>query len=359
MIEHSYEDKAVVSIQMNFGISYLSFMLNEGFFVFKSTYLEGLSIMKKVLTAGALFASVAVLAACNASETETTEEAKNDGADSAETAAFPITVTDAIGNEITLEEAPARIVTLSPVTTEILYGLDLGDEVVGRTDNDNYPPEVAEKPSVGDMMFSAEEVIALNPDIVFAHGSSMYGTEAQIEQLEAAGVKVFVVENAESMDAIYSTFEAVGEVTGKSEEAEKLVKQVQDEIAAIQAKVEGLANRSAFIVVGAEPDLYVVGQDNYMDEMLELINVENKVTESGWVQFSAEDFVAANPDTMVFTYPSDVDVIKANPVFADMVAVKNGALQLIDGDTTSRQGPRISDGLESMARAIYPEAFNE
>lgn len=315
--------------------------------------------MKKLFTTGALFASVAVLAACGANEAETTEEVKKDDTESAETAAFPVTVTDALGNEITIDEAPERIVSLSPVNTEILYGLDLGDEIVGRTDNDNYPEEVTAKPSVGDIMFSAEEVIALNPDIVFAHSSGMYGTEAQIEQLEAAGVKVFVVENAESMDAIYSTFEVIGEVTGKSAEADALVTQVKGEIAAVQAKVGGLEKRSTFIVVGAEPDLYVVGQDNYMNEMLELIGVENKVTESGWVQFSAEDFVAANPDTMLFTYPSDVDVVKANATFAEMTAVKNGALQLVDGDTTSRQGPRISAGLESMAKAIYPEAFNE
>jgi len=341
------------------------FVWNEGFFYFQNAIKFGVNnsggfiIMKKVLTTGALFASVAVLAACGASETETTEEVKKDETESAETGAFPVTVKDAIGNEITMDKAPERIVSLSPVNTEILYGLDLGDEIVGRTDNDNYPPEITEKPSVGDIMFSAEEVIALNPDIVFAHNSGMYGTEAQIEQLEAAGIQVFVVENAESMDAIYSTFEVIGEVTGKSEQAAELVTQVKDEIAAVQAKVEGLEKRSAFIVVGAEPDLYVVGQDNYMNEMLELINVENKVTESGWVQYSAEDFVAANPDTLVFTYPSDVDAVKANAAFAEMTAVKTNALQIVDGDTTSRQGPRISAGLESMAKAIYPEAFNE
>lgn len=315
--------------------------------------------MKKALTAGALFASVAVLAACNASETETPEDGKEEGTESAESAAFPVTVKDALGNEVTIEQAPERIVTLSPVNTEILYGLGLGDEIVGRTDNDNYPPEVTEKPSVGDIMFSAEEVIALNPDIVLAHASGMYGTEAQIDQLQAAGVKVFVVENAESMDAIYSTFEVIGEVTGKSAEAGQLVAKVKGEIAEVQTKVAGLEKRSTFIVVGADPDLYVVGRDNYMNEMLELINVENKVTESGWVKFSAEDFVAANPDTMLFTYSSDVDVVKANAAFAEMAAVKNGSLQLIDGDTTSRQGPRIAQGVESMAKAIYPEAFNE
>lgn len=312
--------------------------------------------MKKLVVAGALIASVAVLGACSGDENETVKDTSNDASS---VAAFPVTVTDALGNEITMEEAPERIVSLSPVNTEILYGLGLGDEIVGRTDNDNYPAEVTEKPSVGDIMFSAEEVIALEPDIVFVHGSSMYGTEAQIEQLEAAGVKVFVVENAESMDAIYSTFEIVGEVTGKSEEAEQLVADVKEEIAAVQEKVAGQEKRSAFIVVGTNPEIYVVGQQTYLSEMLSLINVENKVTEPGWIQFSPEDFVAANPDAMLFTYPEDIEGVTSQAAFADMSAVKNDALKLVDGDTTSRQGPRIAQGLESMAKAIYPEAFNE
>lgn len=313
--------------------------------------------MKKLLAAGALFASLVVLGACN-SEEETKKEAQNDGGNATE-AAFPVTVTDSVGNEITMEEAPKRIVSLSPVNTEILYGLDLGDEVVGRTDNDSYPPEVLEKPSVGDMMFSAEEVIALDPDIVFAHGAGMYGTEAQIDQLEAAGIKVFVVENADTMEAIYSTFEVIGEVTGKSAEAEKLVEDVKAQVAEVQAKIEGLEQRSAFIVVGVDPEIYVVGQGTYMNDMLTLINVENKVQESGWVMLSPEDFVAQNPDKMLFTYPENVESVKANKMFAGMAAVKNNELQLIDSDMTSRQGPRIAQGLESMAKAIYPEAFNE
>lgn len=312
--------------------------------------------MKKLVVASTLVASIAVLGACSGDENETVKDSPKD---TASDAVFPVTVTDSLGNEITMEEAPERIVTLSPVNTEILYGLGLGDEIVGRTDNDNYPAEVAEKPSVGDIMFSAEEVIALEPDIVFAHSSGMYGTEAQIEQLEAAGVKVFVVENAESMDAIYSTFEIVGEVTGKTTEAKQLVADVKEEIAAVQEKVADQEKRSAFIVVGTNPEIYVVGQQTYLSEMLSLINVENKVTEPGWIQFSPEDFVAANPDAMLFTYPEDVENVKSQAAFTDMNAVKNDALKLVDGDTTSRQGPRIAQGLESMAKAIYPEAFNE
>lgn len=310
--------------------------------------------MKKRWIALFVMMCMFVLAACSNDEATKNDDA---GKNVEQSSAFPVTVKDALGNEVTLDKAPERIVTLAPVNTEILYGLGLGDQIVGRTDNDNYPPEVAEKPSVGDLNFSAEKVIALNPDIVFIHESGMYGTEAQMEQFAASGVKVFVVKNAQSMEEIFATFEDIGKVTGKVEEAKKLVQQVKDEIAAVQKKVEGMEKRSAFIVVGAQPDIYVVGKDNYMDEMLGLIGAENKVTVSGWPMYSPEEFAAANPDAILLTYESDIDAIKGNEAFREMAAVKSGALSLIDGDTTSRQGPRIAQGLESIAKAVYPEAF--
>ena len=311
--------------------------------------------MKNILKTSFLLASIAVLAACNGGETEEKEQPSKEESVSA----FPVTLTDAIGNEVTIENEPERIITLSPVITEILFELDLGDQVVGVTDNDNYPEEVKELPSVGDMEFSAEQVIALEPDLVLAHESSMYATEPMMDQLNSAGIKVFVVDNAESIEATYDTFEVIGELTGNEDEAKQLVEDVQKEIATVQAKVEGLEQRSTFIVVGVEPDIYVVGQQNYMNDMLNLIGVKNLVEEPGWVKYSAEDFVASNPDSMLFTYASNVEEVANNTVFNEMKAVKENNLKLIDSDTTSRQGPRIAQGLESMAKAIYPEAFNE
>ena len=93
--------------------------------------------------------------------------------------------------------------------------------------------------------------------------------------------------------------------------------------------------------------------------MLDVLNVDNAVPELGWPMYSAEQFVSSNPDAILVTYESDIEAIKTTDAYSEMDAVKNDNVKLVDGDTTSRQGPRIVEGIESLAEAIYPEAFNE
>lgn len=307
--------------------------------------------------AAAATLALSMLAACG-EEKETEQEKQTSAVEENQDVAFPVTVTDALGKEVTLEEAPDRIVSLTPSNTEILFGLGLDEEIVGVNDNDNYPEQVADKTRIGGIEYNLEVITSLAPDIVFAHESSLYA-EGLFEQLEAAGLKVFVVDNAENFDETYETIEVIGTLTGKDEEAEKIIASIQSKLADIQAKLQGVTTKKAFMVVGASPDIYVVGQNTFMNEMLKAINVENAVKEEGWVQYSAEQFIAANPDSIIFTYAGDDETIKNNPAFAVMTAIENNALTVVDGDTTSRQGPRIAEGVESLAKAIYPEVFND
>ena len=307
--------------------------------------------------AAAATLAMSMLAACG-EEKETEQQKSNVAVEENQDVAFPVTVKDALGKDVTLEEAPDRIVSLTPSNTEILFGLGLDEEIVGVNDNDNYPEQVADKTRIGGTEYNLEVITSLAPDIVFAHESSLK-EEGLFEQLEAAGLKVFVVDNAENFDETYETIEVIGTLTGKDEEADQIITSIQSKLADIEAKLQGAAPKTAFMVVGASPDIYVVGQNTFMNEMLKAINVENAVKEEGWIQYSAEQFIAANPDSIVFTYAGDDETIKNNPAFAVMTAIQNNALTVVDGDTTSRQGPRIAEGVESLAKAIYPEVFND
>ncbi|MEG0384610.1 ABC transporter substrate-binding protein [Solibacillus cecembensis] len=320
--------------------------------------------MKKIQNlAMLLFMAMLVLVGCGAedskpatNDTEQNETAK--GEDSA-AAQFPVTVTDSIGREITLEKQPERIISLTPSNTEILFGLGLDEEIVGVSDNDTFPEQVATKERVGGMEFNLELIASLKPDIVFAHGSGMYNFEKGMEQLEAMGIPVFVVKNAVNFEETYETMKQMGQLTGKVAQAEEMVAIIQKDIEEITTKAAGLDGKSAFIVVGTNPDLYAVGTGTFIHEMLSTIGVKNSVTQPDWPQYSAEQFVSDNPDVILVTYKDDVEAILSNPAYAEMDAVKSGNVHLIDSDTTSRQGPRIVEGIQSIAQTIYPEVFGE
>ncbi|MEK4530450.1 ABC transporter substrate-binding protein [Solibacillus sp. FSL K6-1554] len=299
------------------------------------------------------------LAACN-SEKATDEQSAKDNTEVTEAAQFPVTIKDALDKEITLEKAPERIITLAPSNTEILFGLGLNDEIIAVNDNDTYPEEALSKESVGGMEFNLEQIISLQPDLVVAHESGLYSfNEQAIAQLESVGIPVFVVKDAKTFEETYDTIEQIGNLTNKEKEAEEMIISIKEGIEEIEVKVADLEEKSVFVVVGTNPQLYVAGQETFISEMLDVLNVENAVPELGWPQYSSEQFVKSNPDIILVTYENDLAAIEENDAYAEMDAVKNANVKLVDSDTTSRQGPRIVEGIESIGEAIYPEVFNE
>ena len=314
--------------------------------------------MKKWQALSSVAVLTLALAACGGEEANEVKE--KDNAEATEQAQYPITQTDALGKDVTLEKAPERIISLIPSNTEILFSLGLNEQIIGVSDNDTYPEEALTKEKVGGMEFNLEQLIAMQPDIIFAHESNLYSfNEEAIAQIEAVGIPVFVVKNAKTFDETYKTMEQIAALTNKEKEAAELIASMQEDIEEIEVKVADLEEKSVFIVIGTEPSLFAAGQETFIDEMLDVLNVENAVQELDWPMYSPEQFVSSNPDAILVTYESDIEAITTNDAYAEMNAVKNGDVKLVDGDTTSRQGPRLVEGIESIAEAIYPEVFNE
>ncbi|MGE7911118.1 ABC transporter substrate-binding protein [Lysinibacillus xylanilyticus] len=320
--------------------------------------------MKKIWKIGlSAFLALGLLAACN------TKEATNEKPSSSEQqettkvdqATFPVTITDATGKDITLEAPPEKIVSLIPSNTEILFGLGLNDEIVGVTDNDDYPAEATKKNKVGGMDYNVEKIIALSPDIVFAHASGMGNSKGAIEQLEAAGVTVFVVADAKNFNETYTTIEQLGQAIGKLEEAKKIVANMKAKVKEIETKLDGVESKKVFVEYSDEPQITTTGKGTFMDEMLEMIHAENVAADvNDWYQIDAEQIITKNPDVIVVAYNYVPDILKKIPQragFETITAVKNKAIVQVDENITSRQGPRLADGLEELAKAVYPEAF--
>lgn len=320
----------------------------------------------------ALLLAMGVLAGCgdNADKPkDNTETEQSAGADEKqdaekEAAAFPVTIKDALDNEVVIEAKPERIVSLIPSNTEIAFALGLGNEVVGVNDYDNYPEEVNAIEKVGGMDFNVEKIISLNPNLVLAHASSAHNSEAGLQQLRDAGITVLVVNDAKNFEEVYDSINMIGKASGEKEKADKLVADMKAKLDELKAKAEEIKaedRKTVFVEVSPAPEIYAVGANTFMNEMLTMLHADNIITEEGWPKIDPEAIIERNPDVIITThgyYTEDpiADVLGRDG-WQDISAVKNKQVVDVNSDKVTRTGPRLVEGVEELAKAIYPETF--
>ena len=272
-------------------------------------------------------------------------------------AEYPVTVTDDLGNEVTLEAAPESIVSMAPVETEILFALGAGDVVTGRTEYCNYPEEATKIDTIGTYMEpNMELILSKTPDLVVASG---YIDENIRTQLEENGIAIFLTDSND-LEGIEKTIETLGTLIGHEEEAADVVANMEAEWKDLSTELEKVSEKkSAFIDIGS---LYSAGPNSMLDNSLQMIQVTNVAAdgESPWPQLSAEKVVEADPDVYISLY-STLDDVKQIAGFEDLDCLnEDGGFIYIDGsgvegDTIQRPGPRYVEGLKALAEMVYPE----
>ena len=270
---------------------------------------------------------------------------------------YPVTVTDDLGNEVTLEAAPESIVSMAPVETEILFALGAGDVVTGRTEYCNYPEEATKIDTIGTYMEpNMELILSKSPDLVVASG---YIDENIRKQLEENGTAIFLTDSND-LEGIEKTIETLGTLIGHEDEAADVVANMEAEWKDLSTELEKVSEKkSAFIDIGS---LYSAGPNSMLDNSLQMIRVTNVAAdaESPWPQLSAEKVVEADPDVYISLY-STLDDVKQIAGFEDLDCLnEDGGFIYIDGssvegDMIQRPGPRYVEGLKVLAELVYPE----
>ena len=138
------------------------------------------------------------------------------------------TVTDMAGREVKFEKPVDKAVALTASDCEIIYAIGGEAALVGRGEYCDYPPEVMAIPSLtSGAETNIEQIIALEPDTVFL--SMMAQTQEQVDQLEKAGIRV-VVSDAQDIEGTFTAIRLIGQVLGKTEEADQIVADKEKEI---------------------------------------------------------------------------------------------------------------------------------
>lgn len=278
---------------------------------------------------------------------------------------FPVTVKDALDEDVVIEEKPEKIISLIPSNTEVVYALGDGEAIVGVTDFDNFPEEAMSKEKIGGIEFNIEKMISLKPDLVLAHESTADSVKDGLQQLKDAGIQVVVVNDAQSFDSVYESIEMIGKAIGEQEKATELVNDMKERFAKLEkqaASIKEDRKKSVFVEVSPAPEIYAAGKNTFINEMLELIGAENAIGDmEGWPKIDQEAIVERNPDVVVTTYgyysEKPVEQVLGRQGWNNVKAVKDKQVFDVHSDLVTRSGPRLAEGAEELAKAIYPDVF--
>ncbi len=263
------------------------------------------------------------------------------------------TVTDMAGREITFDKPVERAVALTASDCEIIFAIGAEEALVGRGEYCDYPAEVFDLPSLGSgANTNIEQIIALEPEVVFL--SMMAQTQEQVDQLEKAGVKV-VVSDAQDIEGTYFAIRMIGQVMGKTEEAEQIVSDMDATFTEIKANRYDGSKTIYFEVSPLQWGLWTAGKGTFMNEVAEMMGVKNCFDDlEGWAPISEEQVLERNPDfimtiTMYFGEgPTPEEEIMARPGWENVTAVKDGNILNLPDNELSRPAPRLATGASML-----------
>jgi iron complex transport system substrate-binding protein len=292
-----------------------------------------------------------------------------------------------------------RIVSLLPSATEIVYALGLGDSLDAVTFECDHPPEARSKPVVsdsvlpqdrplsaretdrlvGEFMERGEPIYTLDRDLLTQIQPDLVITQdvckvcavptPQVKQvLKELGLKPKVLSlDPHTLDEVVESIDAVGKATGTADRAAELTTRLRARIEAVKRRAMPLPTIRTLCLDWGDPP-YVAG--HWIPQMVEVAGGSNALggpgkpsTKVTWHQVGA-----ALPEVIVFMpcgyyiedAETEAEMLRRLPDFAETAAARTGAVYAVDATSYfSRPGPRIVDGLEILAWAIHPDAFQE
>jgi cobalamin transport system substrate-binding protein len=267
--------------------------------------------------------------------------------------------------ETAQEHDCARIVSLAPSITEILFELDLGDNVVGVTMFCDYPPEVEGIPQIGgyyDPNFEA--LVAVRPSLVIALPEHMKDKQ----MFDKFGLSTLLLDH-DNVFNVLDSISKIGQACDRKDKAENIVNEIRARMEEIKVKSEGLNRPKVMVTVGRNmgggsiSDIHIAGKEGFFTKLVEAAGGVNVYQEGDLVfpKISAEGIVFLGPEVIFDMIPSldqkldEEKVLKDWAAFSSVPAVQNERVHVFQDVYAVRPGPRFILILSEMARKIHPE----
>jgi iron complex transport system substrate-binding protein len=271
-----------------------------------------------------------------------------------------IEVKDEMGRVVRIPQPVRRIVSLAPSVTETLFALGLGDRVVGDTDFCDYPPEAKKKTRIGGTVNpNIEAVAALHPDLVVA--TREINRPDSVLSLQRLGISVYVTD-PQSVEQVLTSTERLGELMGAGDTGHLLTTNLRRRLGEVDHRLAGLPPKDVLMVVWLDP-LMSVGRNTFLEDALRRAGARSIISSpQPWPTIDLEEVVRLQPEYLIISNDNkeqvqrEVAEFQARPVWRRLAAVRNRRF-IVLSEAINHPSPRLVDGIEELARALYPSKF--
>jgi iron complex transport system substrate-binding protein len=251
---------------------------------------------------------------------------------------------------------PQRIVSLDSSSTEILFAIGAGKQVVAVDKDSDYPSDVP-KSSLDALKPNVEAIAKYHPDLVV----TSYDTNGLVAGLRKIGVRVLLEPAPSTVDGAYAIWNSIGKASGHATAAAKLVASTEQQLASIVAAAPHPAHPLSYYYE-LDQTYYTATSHTFIGSLLGRFGLTNVAdpadskASGGYPQLSAEKVLAADPD-LVFLADDQccgqtATTVAARPGWHTLAAVRDGGVVALNDDIASRWGPRIVTLMKTVATAI-------
>ena len=293
-----------------------------------------------------------------------------------------------------------RIVSLLPSATEIVYALGLGEDLVGVTDECDFPPDAVTKPVVSrsplpqgrplsprgvddavrakmseqqplyvldrELLRREQPDVILTQDLCRVCAVPSGQVQRALQELDLPDAKVVSLD-PHSVEDVIETVVTVGAILDRAAKADEIVSVLRSRVARVKETALRLPTIRVFALEWSDPPF---AGGHWIPEMVEAVGAVNLLGVAGepsrevrWREVRDQ-----TPEVIVFMpcgyyleeAEEEAERLFRYPDFAETPAAREGNVYAVDATSFfSRPGPRIVDGLEILAWAVHPEAYPE
>ena len=271
---------------------------------------------------------------------------------------YPLTVQRSDGKSITIEAAPQRIASLSPGATEVFYAIGAGPQLIATDMQSDYPAEAARTTKLDAFQPNLEAIAGVEADLIFLANNQ----DDVVGALDALDKTVLYVEVPDDLAGVIEQVRLLGRVSGHVDEAESLAREMESRVQAVQDRLEGVT-AGPRVFHELDNTLFTAAPDSFVGDLYSILKAQNIAAgaPTPYPQLTQEEVIARDPEVIILAdeeFGETPDAVKARPGWSAISAVKNDRIYGVDPDLVSRPGPRVVEGLEQLARLLYPERFS-